>query len=198
MDARSRTTIVATPKTAGIWLVRDGNSKRVRQTDEAAIFDMPDIEEKIAACEKTHKKQHYTFTIDPPPNDWSIAVDDIVYVDIGGVGFVSAPVTKVFLDGWFEVKLKTAQYKTSWRDQLSYLEEGQEWVRATSPQAYRKSVVNDAPAVKSETPVDADAPAIKSAKVDLPETSFSGTISFLKPVLPKLNGMPAAVCWTGA
>ena len=83
-------TIVATPKTAGIWLVRDGNKKRSRQVDEADIFSMPDFEEKIAACEKRHKKQHYTFTTEPPPKDWSIAVADIVEVDIDGVGFVPA------------------------------------------------------------------------------------------------------------
>ena len=88
------------------------------------------------ACEKKHKKQHYTFTIDPPPKEWSIAVKDIVQVNIDGVGFVPAPVTKVFVDGWFEVRLKTAQYKTSGRDQLSYLEEGTEWIRASSPQAF--------------------------------------------------------------
>ena len=51
---------------------------------------MPDFEEKIAACEKKHKKQHYTFTTEPPPKDWSIAVADIVQVDIDGVGFVPA------------------------------------------------------------------------------------------------------------
>ena len=133
MVAPAHTTIVATPRTAGVWLVRDSNTKRVRQTDEADIFDMPDFEEKIAACEKKHKTQHYTFAIDPPPEDWSISVDDIVHVDIDGVGFVPVPITKVFLDGWFEVKRKTAQYKTAWRDQLSYLEEGKEWTRATSP-----------------------------------------------------------------
>ena len=107
------TTIVATPRTAGVWLVRDGNKKRLRQADEADIFKIPDFEEQIVTCEKKHKKQHYTFTIDPPPEEWSIAVNDIVQVNIDGVGFVPAPVTKVFVDGWFEVKLKTAQYKTS-------------------------------------------------------------------------------------
>ena len=134
------------------------------------------------ACEKKHKKQHYTFTIDPPPKEWSIAVKDIVQVNIDGVGFVPAPVTKVFVDGWFEVRLKTAQYKTSWRDQLSYLEEGTEWIRATSPQAYKKTAsADDTPTVKSETPVDA---AGRSLKVEmLPETSFAATIDFLKPVL---------------
>ena len=95
MVARTHTTIVATPRTAGVWLVRDGNKKRVRQTDEADIFEIPNFEEQIVACEKKHKKQHYTFTIEPPPKDWSIAVDDIVQVDIDGVGFVLAPVTKV-------------------------------------------------------------------------------------------------------
>ena len=181
MVARTHTTIVATPRTAGVWLVRDGNKKRLRQTDEADIFEIPNFEEQIVACEKKHKKQHYTFTIDPPPKEWSIAVKDIVQVNIEGVGFVPAPVTKVFVDGWFEVKLKTAQYKTSWRDQLSYLEEGTEWVRATSPQAYDKTAsVDDAPTVKSETTVDAD----KRSEVEtLPETSFAAMVDFLKPAL---------------
>ena len=185
------TTIVATPRTAGVWLVRDGNKKRVRETDETDIFEIPNFEEQIVACEKKHKKQHYTFTIDPPPKEWSIAVKDIVQVNIDGVGFVSAPVTKVFLDGWFEVRLKTAQYKTSWRDQLSYLEEGTEWIRATSPQAYKKTAsVDDAPTVKSETTVDAD--ERRSPEVEtLPETSFVAMADFLKPVL-KLRGIPVA------
>ena len=191
MAARTHTTttIVATPRTAGVWLVRDGNKKRVRQTDEADIFEIPNFEEQIVACEKKHKKQHYTFTIDPPPKEWSIAVKDIVQVNIEGVGFVPAPVTKVFVDGWFEVRLKTAQYRTSWRDQLSYLEEGTEWVRATSPQAYDKTAsVDDAPTVKSETTVDAD----KRSEVEtLPETSFAAMVDFLKPVL-KLRGIPVA------
>ncbi len=183
------TTIVATPRTAGVWLVRDGNKKRVRETDETDIFEIPNFEEQIVACEKKHKKQHYTFTIDPPPKEWSIAVKDIVQVNIEGVGFVPAPVTKVFLDGWFEVRLKTAQYKTSWRDQLSYLEEGTEWVRAASPQAYDKTAsVEDAPTVKSETTVDAD----KRSEVEtLPETSFAAFVDFFKPVL-KLRGIPVA------
>ena len=187
MVARTHTTIVATPRTAGVWLVRDGNKKRVRQTDEADIFEIPNFEEQIVACEKKHKKQHYTFTIDPPPKEWSIAVKDIVQVNIDGVGFVPAPVTKVFLDGWFEVRLKTAQYKTSWRDQLSYLEEGTEWIRATSPQAYKKTAsADDAPTVKSETTVDGER---RSPEVEtLPETSFAATIDFLKPVL-KLRGV---------
>ena len=185
------TTIVATPRTAGVWLVRDGNKKRLRQTDEADIFEIPDFEEQIVTCEKKHKKQHYTFTIDPPPKEWSIAVKDIVQVNIDGVGFVPAPVTKVFLDGWFEVRLKTAQYKTSWRDQLSSLEEGTEWIRATSPQAYKKTAsVDDAPTVKSETTVDAD--ERRSPEVEtLPETSFAAMVDFLKPVL-KLRGIPVA------
>ena len=185
------TTIVATPRTAGVWLVRDGNKKRVRETDEADIFEIPNFEEQIVACEKKHKKQHYTFTIDPPPKEWSIAVKDIVQVNIDGVGFVPAPVTKVFLDGWFEVRLKTNQYKTSWRDQLSYLEEGTEWIRATSPQAYKKTAsVDDAPTVKSETTVDAD--ERRSPEVEtLPETSFVAMADFLKPVL-KLRGIPVA------
>ena len=188
MVARTHTTIVATPRTAGVWLVRDGNKKRVRQTDEADIFEIPNFEEQIVACEKKHKKQHYTFTIDPPPKEWSIAVKDIVQVNIDGVGFVPAPVTKVFLDGWFEVRLKTAQYKTSWRDQLSYLEEGTEWIRATSPQAYKKTAsADDAPTVKSKTTVDAA--ERRSLKVEmLPETSFAATIDLLKPVL-KLRGV---------
>ena len=136
---------------------------------------------------KKHKKQHYTFTIAPPPKEWSIAVKDIVQVNIDGVGFVPAPVTKVFLDGWFEVRLKTAQYKTSWRDQLSYLEEGTEWIRATSPQAYKKTATDDAP---TETTVDAA--ERKSLKVEtLPETSFATTIDLLKPVL-KLRATPVA------
>ena len=185
------TTIVATPRTAGVWLFRDGNKKRVRETDEADIFEIPNFEEQIVACEKKHKKQHYTFTIDPPPKEWSIAVKDIVQVNIDGVGFVPAPVTKVFLDGWFEVRLKTAQYKTSWRDQLSYLEEGTEWVRATSPQAYEKTAsVDDAPTVKSETTVDAG--ERRSPEVEtLPETSFAAMIDLLKPVL-KLRATPVA------
>ncbi len=185
------TTIVATPGTAGVWLVRDGNKKRLRQTDEADIFDIPDFEEQIAACGKKHKKQHYTFTIDPPPKEWSIAVKDIVQVNIDGVGFVPAPVTKVFVDGWFEVRLRTAQYKTSWRDQLSYLEEGTEWVRATSPQAYKKTAsADDAPTVKSETTVDAG--ERRSPEVEtLPETSFAAMVDFFKPVL-KLRGIPVA------
>ena len=185
------TTIVATPRTAGVWLVRDGNKKRVRETDEADIFEIPNFEEQIVACEKKHKKQHYTFTIDPPPKEWSIAVKDMVQVNIDGVGFVPAPVTKVFLDGWFEVRLKTNQYKTSWRDQLSYLEEGTEWIRATSPQAYKKTAsVDDAPTVKSETTVDAD--ERRSPEVEtLPETSFVAMADFLKPVL-KLRGIPVA------
>ena len=142
------------------------------------------------ACEKKHKKQHYTFTIDPPPKEWSIAVKDIVQVNIDGVGFVPAPVTKVFVDGWFEVRLKTAQYKTSWRDQLSYLEEGTEWIRATSPQAHKKTAsADDAPTVKSETPVDTGAAERRSLKVEmLPETSFATTNDLLKPVL-KLRGV---------
>ena len=178
--ARTHTTIVATPRTAGVWLVRDGNKKRLHETDETDIFQIPNFEEQIVACEKKHKKQHYTFTIDPPPKEWSIAVKDIVQVNIEGVGFVPAPVTKVFLDGWFEVRLKTAQYKTSWRDQLSYLEEGTEWIRATSPQAYKKTAsADDAP---TETTVDAA--ERKSLKVEtLPETSFAATIDLLKPVL---------------
>ena len=182
------TTIVATPRTAGVWLVRDGNKKRVRETDEADIFEIPNFEEQIVACEKRHKKQHYTFTIDPPPKEWSIAVKDIVQVNIDGVGFVPAPVTKVFLDGWFEVRLKTAQYKTSWRDQLSYLEEGKEWIRASSPQAYQKTAsADDAPTVKSDTTVEAA--ERRSLKVEmLPETSFAATIDLLKPVL-KLRGV---------
>ena len=186
--ARMHTTIVATPRTAGVWLVRDGNKKRVRQTDEADIFEIPNFEEQIVACEKKHKKQHYTFTIDPPPKEWSIAVKDIVQVNIDGVGFVPAPVTKVFLDGWFEVRLKTAQYKTSWRDQLSYLEEGKEWIRATSLQVHKKPAsADDAPTVKSETTVDAA--ERRSLKVEmLPETSFAATIDLLKPVL-KLRGV---------
>ena len=189
--ARTHTTpIVATPRTAGVWLVRDGNKKRLRQTDEADIFGMPDFEEQIAACETKHKKQHYTFTIDPPPKEWSIAVKDIVQVNIEGVGFVPAPVTKVFLDGWFEVRLKTAQYKTSWRDQLSYLEEGTEWIRATSPQAYKKTASDDAPTVKSETTVDADERGSPEVET-LPETSFAAMVDFLKPVL-KLRGIPVA------
>ena len=189
MVARTHTTIVATPRTAGVWLVRDGNKKRLRQTDEADIFEIPDFEEQIVACEKKHKKQHYTFTIDPPPKEWSIAVNDIVQVNIDGVGFVPAPVTKVFVDGWFEVRLKTAQYKTSWRDQLSYLEEGTEWVRATSPQAYEKTAsVDDAPTVKSETTVDTDE---RSEAETLPETSFVTMVDFLKPVL-KLRGISVA------
>ena len=185
------TTIVATPRTAGVWLVRDGNKKRVRQTDEADIFEIPTFEEQIVACEKKHKKQHYTFTIDPPPKEWSIAVKDMVQVNIDGVGFVPAPVTKVFLDGWFEVRLKTAQYKTSWRDQLSYLEEGTEWIRATSPQAYKKTAsADDAPTVKSETTVDAG--ERRSPEVEtLPETSFAAMIDLLKPVL-KLRATPVA------
>ena len=189
MVARTHTTIVATPRTAGVWLVRDGNKKRVRQTDEADIFEIPNFEEQIVACEKRHKKQHYTFTIDPPPKEWSIEVKDIVQVNVDGVGFVSAPVTKVFLDGWFEVRLKTAQYKTSWRDQLSYLEEGTEWIRATSPQAYEKTAsVDDAPTVKSETTADER----RSPEVEtLPETSFAAMVDFLKPVL-KLRGIPVA------
>ena len=138
------------------------------------------------ACEKKHKKQHYTFTIKPPPKEWSIAVKDIVQVNIDGVGFVPAPVTKVFLDGWFEVRLKTKQYKTSWRDQLSYLEEGTEWIRAASPPAYEKTAsVDDAPTIKSETSVDAD-------EVEtLPETSFAAMVDLLKPVL-KLRATPVA------
>ena len=189
MVARTHTTIVATPRTAGVWLVRDGNKKRVRQTDEADIFEIPNFEEQIVACEKKHKKQHYTFTIDPPPKEWSIAVKDIVQVNIDGVGFVPAPVTKVFLDGWFEVRLKTNQYKTSWRDQLIYLEEGTEWIRAASPRAYKKTAsVDDAPTVKSETSVDAD--ERRSPEVEtLPETSFAAMVDFLKPVL-KLRGIP--------
>ena len=191
MVARTHTTIVATPRTAGVWLVRDGNKKRFRQTDEADIFEIPNFEEQIVACEKKHKKQHYTFTIDPPPKEWSIAVKDIVQVNIEGVGFVPAPVTKVFLDGWFEVRLKTAQYKTSWRDQLSYLEEGTEWIRATSPQAYKKTTsADDAPTVKSETTVDAG--ERRSPEVEtLPETSFAAMIDLLKPVL-KLRATPVA------
>ena len=179
----STTTIVATPRTAGVWLVRDGNKKRVRETDETDIFEIPNFEEQIVACEKKHKKQHYTFTIDPPPKEWSIAVKDIVQVNIDGVGFVPAPVTKVFVDGWFEVRLKTAQYKKSWRDQLSYLEEGTEWIRATSPQAYEKTAsVDDAPTVKSETTIDAD--ERRSPEVEtLPETSFAAMVDLLKPVL---------------
>ena len=185
------TTIVATPRTAGVWLVRDGNKKRLRQTDEADIFEIPDFEEQIVACEKRHKQQHYTFTIDPPPKEWSIAVKDIVQVNIDGVGFVPAPVTKVFVDGWFEVRLKTAQYKTSWRDQLSYLEEGTEWIRAASPQAYKKTAsADDAPTVKSETTVDAD--ENRSPEVEtLPETSFATMADLLKPVL-KLRGILVA------
>ena len=87
------------------------------------------------------------------------------------------------------VRLKTAQYKTSWRDQLSYLEEGTEWVRATSPQAYDKTAsAEDAPTVKSETTVDAD----KRSEVEtLPETSFAAFVDFFKPVL-KLRGIPVA------
>ena len=46
------TTIVATPRTAGVWLVRDGNKKRVRETDETDIFETPNFEEQIVACEK--------------------------------------------------------------------------------------------------------------------------------------------------
>ena len=191
MAARTHTTIVATPRTAGVWLVRDGNKKRVRETDETDIFEIPNFEEQIVACEKKHKKQHYTFTIDPPPKEWSIAVKDIVQVNIDGVGFVPAPVTKVFVDGWFEVRLKTAQYKTSWRDQLSYLEEGTEWIRATSPQAYKKTArADDAPTVKSETTVDAG--ERRSPEVEtLPETSFAAMIDLLKPVL-KLRATPVA------
>ena len=186
MVARTHTTIVATPRTAGVWLVRDGNKKRLRQADEADIFEIPDFEEQIVACEKKHKKQHYTFTIDPPPKEWSIAVKDIVQVNIDGVGFVPAPVTKVFVDGWFEVRLKTAQYKTSWRDQLSYLEEGTEWIRATSPQAHRSA--DDAPTVNSETTVDAA--ERRSPEVEtLPETSFAAMVDFFKPVL-KLRASP--------
>ena len=56
------TTIVATPRTAGVWLVRDGNKKRVRQTDEADIFGMPDFEEQIAACEKKQIIPNKNFT----------------------------------------------------------------------------------------------------------------------------------------
>ena len=100
-----------------------------------------------------------------------------------------APVTKVFVDGWFEVRLKTAQYKTSWRDQLSYLEEGKEWIRATSPQAYKKTAsADDAPTVKSETTVDADE---RSEVETLPETSFVTMVDFLKPML-KLHGISVA------
>ena len=114
----------------------------------------------------------------------------MVQVNIDGVGFVPAPVTKVFLDGWFEVRLKTAQYKTSWRDQLSYLEEGKEWIRATSPQAYKKTAsADDAPTVKSETTVDGER---RSPEVEtLPETSFAAMVDFLKPVL-KLRATPVA------
>ena len=91
----------------------------------------------------------------------------------------------------FEVRLKTAQYKTSWRDQLSYLEEGTEWIRATSPQAYEKTdSADDTPTVESETTVDAG--ERKSLKVEtLPETSFATTIDLLKPVL-KLRGISVA------
>ena len=164
-------------------LLRDGaHNRRATVVANGAVFaQAPHL--PAAACEKKHKKQHYTFTIDPPPKEWSIAVKDIVQVNIDGVGFVPAPVTKVFLDGWFEVRLKTAQYKTSWRDQLSYLEEGKEWIRATSPQAYKKTTsADDAPTVKSETTVDAA--ERRSLKVEmLPETSFAATIDFLKPLL---------------
>ena len=75
----------------------------------------------------------------------------------------------------------TKQYKTSWRDQLSYLEEGTEWIRATSPQAYEKTAsVDDAPTVKSETTADER----RSPEVEtLPETSFAAMVDFLKPVL---------------
>ena len=41
MAARKHTTIVATPRTAGVWLVRDGNKKRFRQADEVDIFEIP-------------------------------------------------------------------------------------------------------------------------------------------------------------
>ena len=80
---------------------------------------------------------------------------------------------------------------TSWRDQLSYLEEGTEWIRATSPQAYKKTAsADDAPTVKSETTVDAA--ERRSLKVEtLPETSFATTIDLLKPVL-KLRATPVA------
>ena len=84
------------------------------------------------------------------------------------------------------------QYKSSWREQLSYLEEGTEWVRATSPQAHKKPAsADDAPTVKSETPVDADAAARKSLRVEMPETSFAAMVDFLKPVL-KLRATPVA------
>lgn len=161
--AITKGTIVATPKTAGIWMVRECG-KHPRQVDEADIFSMPDFEEKIAACEKKHKKQHYTFTIDPPPTGWSVAVGEIVKVNIEGVGFVPAPITKTFVDGWFEVKLKTQQYKTPWRDQLSYLEEGSEWVRTTSS------------LVKEEK-------ADEKKEVLMPETSFAALESLIRPVL---------------
>ena len=77
----------------------------------------------------------------------------------------------------------SSQYKTSWRDQLSYLEEGTEWIRATSPQALKKTdSADDAPTVESETTVDAG--ERKSLEVEtLPETSFATTIDLLKPVL---------------
>ena len=129
---------------------------------------------------------------DPPPKEWSIAVKDIVQVNIDGVGFVPAPVTKVFVDGWFEVRLKTAQFKTSWRDQLSYLEEGTEWIRATSPQAYKKTTsADDAPTVKSKTTVDAAAERTSLKVEPLPETSFASMIDLLKPVL-KFRTSPVA------
>ena len=138
---------------------------------------MPDCEEKIAACEKKHKKQHYTFTIDPPPTGWSVAVGEVVKVNIEGVGFVPAPVTKTFVDGWFEVKLKTQQYKTPWRDQLSYLEEGTEWVRTTSSQSHPMPVHDEVKEEKAD-----------EKGVAMPETSFAAFESFIKPVL-KLRGV---------
>ena len=82
-------------------------------------------------------------------------------------------------------------HMTSWRDQLSYLEEGTEWIRATSPQAYKKTAsADDAPTVKSETTVDAG--ERRSPEVEtLPETSFAAMADLLKPVL-KLRATPVA------
>lgn len=128
-------TIAGTPTHGGSgkWLVRDRNSKRPREVDEADIFEMPDCDEKIAKWEKTYKKTYSMHAIAPPPESWTIAANDIVQVDVQGVGFTPARVTKVFNDGWFKVSLKTSQWTRGWTDHLNYLEEGTEWIRTTSP-----------------------------------------------------------------
>lgn len=73
-------------------------------------------------------EQNTTFTIPPPPDDWSVAEGQAILVDVKDVGWSSAVVKHAYDDGWFEAKIVTSN--DSWVDWFNWQEEDDDWKRS--------------------------------------------------------------------